>query len=115
RDARGAQAPAAEVVIGPREHLPRTVGAPAAGSGPELRFLAEVKPVELGQGASEPDLSRHDIGQVERDKPAESVPVRRLDHEMSDRAGDGINDHPADLTAGPIRAARLGADRELRL
>jgi hypothetical protein len=36
------------------------------------------------------------------------MPVLRFDHEMGDRRGDQVNDHPGQLTTDPVAAAGVG-------
>ena len=55
----------------------------------ELCVLGGRELVELREGAADPDLAPGGVGEVERDKPLQAMP---LDHQVGDRLGDRIKD-----------------------
>src|SRR6202035_2611000 len=65
-------------------------------------------------GAAEPDLASRGVNQVERDQPPEVRPVLRLDRQGGERLRHGGDDPAAWPADGPVAAADLGPDRELR-
>jgi hypothetical protein len=67
---------------------------------------------ELRLGAVEPDLARCRVDNVERNKPGQPSPTLRLDHQMGDGVGGGVDDHTPHLAAEPIAAASVTADHE---
>src|ERR1019366_3581818 len=78
RDARAA----AQVVVGPGEHLIRVVARVPWAARQELRLLGGIELPELRQDAAEPDLPRGGVDQAEGNKPADAMPVLGFDHKM---------------------------------
>jgi len=86
----------------------------APGSRQELRLLGGVEPLELRNGAPEPDLAPRGVDKVKRNKPSEPLAALRFHDEMGDRTSDRVDDHAADLAADPVGTAGVGPDRERR-
>ena len=100
-------------VIGPRDHRFPAVNLVVLVAPEEVRRLGGIQLPKLRHGAAKPDLASGGIGnpsvdKVERDKLAQSLPVRWLDHEVGDRVIAGVNDQTPDLAAVPVGTANVG-------
>ena len=103
-----------QAVVRPEQHFPGAVATVPAIALEELCLFRGVEIAELQLGAMDLDAVVRDLDGVERDEPTRSLPVSRLDHEMGNRPGNGVNDHSGHGAADPIATTRLGSDRELR-
>ena len=67
---------------------------------------------ELRLSAAERDPARGRVDHVQRNKPGEPYPALRLDHEMGDGAGGGVDDHGLHLAAEPVGTVSVTSDYE---
>ncbi len=84
-------------VTGPRDHRFPAVDLVVLVAREEVRRLGGIQLPELRHGAAEPDLASGGTGnpsvdKAERDKLAQSLPMRWLDHEVGDRVIAGVDD-----------------------
>src|ERR1019366_3441224 len=112
RDARAA----AQVVVGPGEHLIRVVARVPWAARQELRLLGGIELPELRQDAAEPDLPRCGVDQAEGNKPADAMPVLGFDHKMgrgapSNRSWAGPGLLPGEPVGGGLPARDQRARR----
>jgi hypothetical protein len=82
----------------------------------ELSVFGVVECVELLGGASQLDVTRHNVGEVDRDKMARAWPVFGFDDEVGQSAGDRVDHDPLQLAAiaVAVAASDLRADHEVR-
>src|SRR5215472_18215109 len=78
----------AEAGVRPGQDLLRAILRIAPGSRQELGLLGRVEPLELRNGAAQPDRAAGDVDKVKGNEPAQPLAASRLDNQMGDRASD---------------------------
>jgi hypothetical protein len=76
-----------QAVVGHGEHLVGGIARVVMAAGQEFCVLGGRELVERREGGADPDLAPGGVGEVERDKPLEAMP---LDDQVDDRLGDRI-------------------------
>jgi hypothetical protein len=69
--------------------------------------------MEIRLGAPQPDLIRRRGHEIDWYKMTRASPMSRFDNEMSDCAGDGINDDPSQLPADTVATNDFASNPEL--
>src|ERR1700733_10716925 len=106
------RASAAQTVVRPGQDLGGAVFGVSGGARDELGFLGGVEPVELFQGAAEPDLGLRAGGEIDRGGPTQALPVLGLHDQVGPRLGDRIGHDAGHLTTGTVGATGFGTDHE---
>ncbi len=100
----------AQTVVRQRTCLLGSVGRVADASGHEPNFFGNWKVLESGQVALQRDSVSGVTNKIQGNETAQSLPVRRFDHDMGYVLRDGIDNHAPHLTALAITTARVVAD-----
>jgi len=97
-----------------REHLVLLLAPLSPCSGQELGFFGVLEIFEPSHGAAQVHLGSRSAHEIDRDEMAHSLTVLRLDDEMGECPGDGIDDDASQFSAGAVATRHVTSNDELR-